>query len=34
VRWVWERSGDQPLPDYDLVLAEASKLALRGDATA
>jgi peroxiredoxin len=27
VRWVWERSRDQPLPDYDLVLAEAKKVA-------
>ena len=26
VRWVWERSKDQPLPDYDLVLAEAKKV--------
>jgi peroxiredoxin len=27
VRWVWERSREQPLPDYDLVLAEAKKVA-------
>jgi glutaredoxin-dependent peroxiredoxin len=27
VRWVWERSKEQPLPDYDLVLAEAKKVA-------
>jgi peroxiredoxin len=27
VRWVWERSGEQPLPDYDLVLVEAKKVA-------
>jgi peroxiredoxin len=27
VRWVWERSKDQPLPDYDLVLSEAKKAA-------
>lgn len=27
VKWVWERSRDQPLPDYDLVLAEAKKVA-------
>jgi peroxiredoxin len=27
VRWAWERSKDQPLPDYDLVLAEAKKAA-------
>lgn len=27
VRWVWERSKEQPLPDYDLVLAEAKTIA-------
>ena len=27
VRWVWERSREQPQPDYDLVLAEAKKVA-------
>jgi peroxiredoxin len=27
VRWVLERSREQPLPDYDLVLAEAKKVA-------
>jgi hypothetical protein len=27
VRWVWERSREQPLPDYDQVLAEAKKVA-------
>jgi peroxiredoxin len=27
VRWLWERSKDQPLPDYDVVLAEAKKVA-------
>jgi peroxiredoxin len=27
IRWVWERSREQPLPDYDLVLAEAKKVA-------
>ena len=27
VRWVWERSREQPLPDYDQVLAEAKKIA-------
>jgi peroxiredoxin len=26
IRWTWERSRDQPLPDYDLVLAEAKKI--------
>jgi peroxiredoxin len=27
VTWVWERSREQPLPDYDLVIAEAKKIA-------
>ncbi len=27
VRWVWERSREQPLPDYDQVVAEAKKVA-------
>ena len=27
VRWAWERSKDEPLPNYDLVLAEAKKAA-------
>jgi peroxiredoxin len=27
VRWVWERSREQPQPDYDLVIAEAKKVA-------
>ncbi len=27
VRWTWERSHEEPLPDYDLVLAEAKKVA-------
>ena len=27
VRWAWERSKAQPLPDFDLVLAEAKKVA-------
>ena len=26
IRWAWERSKDQPLPDYDLVLDEARKV--------
>jgi glutaredoxin-dependent peroxiredoxin len=26
VRWSWERSKDQPQPDYDLVIAEAKKV--------
>jgi len=27
VRWVWERSREQPQPDYDLVLTVAKKVA-------
>ena len=27
IRWTWERSRDEPLPDYDLVLAEAKTVA-------
>jgi peroxiredoxin len=27
VRWAWERSQEEPQPDYDLVLAEAKKAA-------
>jgi peroxiredoxin len=27
VRWTWVRAQDQPLPDYDLVIAEAKKVA-------
>jgi peroxiredoxin len=27
VRWRWTRSQAQPLPDYDVVLAEARKVA-------
>jgi peroxiredoxin len=27
VRWRWERSQEQPLPDYDQVLSEAKKVA-------
>ncbi len=27
IRWAWERTKDEPLPDYDLVLAEAKKAA-------
>jgi peroxiredoxin len=30
IRWAWERSKDQPLPDYDLVLDEAKKFAQAG----
>ena len=27
IRWTWERSKEEPLPDYDLVIAEAKKVA-------
>jgi len=27
IRWVWERSREEPLPDYDKVIAEAKKVA-------
>jgi len=27
IRWTWERSREDPLPDYDLVIAEAKKVA-------
>jgi peroxiredoxin len=27
VRWTWTRSQSQPLPDFDEVIAEASKVA-------
>jgi len=27
IRWTWERSREGPLPDYDLVIAEAKKVA-------
>jgi len=27
VRWTWERTQDQPLPDYEEVIAEAKKVA-------
>ena len=27
IRWAWERSKDQPLPDFDQVMAEARKVA-------
>ena len=27
IRWTWERSREQPLPDYDLVIAEAKRFA-------
>lgn len=27
IRWTWERSREQPLPDYDVVIAEAKRIA-------
>ena len=27
VRWTWERTKDEPLPDYDKVIAEAKNVA-------
>jgi peroxiredoxin len=27
IRWTWVRSQDQPLPDFDQVVAEARKIA-------
>ena len=27
IRWTWERSREEPLPDYDLVIAEAKQVA-------
>ena len=27
IRWTWERSKEEPQPDYDRVLAEARKVA-------
>jgi peroxiredoxin len=27
VRWTWTRSPEQPLPDYDEVIAEAARIA-------
>jgi peroxiredoxin len=27
IRWTWLRSQEQPLPDFDLVIAEARKVA-------
>jgi peroxiredoxin len=27
IRWTWERTKEEPLPDYDKVLAEAKKAA-------
>jgi peroxiredoxin len=27
ISWTWERSREEPLPEYDLVVAEAKKAA-------
>ena len=27
IRWAWERSREEPLPNYDQVIAEAKKVA-------
>jgi peroxiredoxin len=27
IRWTWERSREEPQPDYDLVIAEAKRIA-------
>jgi peroxiredoxin len=27
IRWTWERSKEQPLPDYDEVISEAKRIA-------
>ena len=27
IRWTWERTREEPLPDYDRVIAEAKKVA-------
>jgi len=27
IRWTWERSREEPLPDYDAVIAEATAIA-------
>lgn len=27
IRWTWQRSADQPLPDFDQVIAEARRIA-------
>ena len=28
IRWTWERSREEPLPDYDAVIAEAKRIAV------
>ena len=30
IRWTWVRTREEPLPDYDLVIAEAKKIAAAG----
>ena len=31
IRWTWLRSQEQPLPDFDRVIAEAQKVAAEPD---
>lgn len=31
IRWTWHRSQDEPLPDFDRVIAEARRIATGGD---
>lgn len=31
IRWTWVRSREEPLPDYDLVIAEAKRVATPPD---
>lgn len=33
IRWTWERSKEQPLPDYDEVIAVAKKVAAESKAS-
>jgi len=30
IRWTWERSQEEPLPDFDRVVAEAKRVAAAG----
>jgi len=32
IRWTWERSREEPLPDYDAVIAEATIFEITGGA--
>jgi peroxiredoxin len=32
IRWTWVRSQEQPLPDFDEVVAEAKRIAAAGPA--